>query len=81
MSVVLDDSILDQTKLTEEEIKIELAVSLYARGKMTLGQASKLAGMTQLEFQKQLAQRDVPLNYDLTELKRDVETLKKMKWL
>jgi predicted HTH domain antitoxin len=81
MSVVLDDSILKQTKLSEDEIKIELAVSLYARGKLTLGQASEFTGLTQLEFQRQLAQRDVPLNYDLTELKRDVETLKKMKWL
>ena len=57
---------------------MELAVSLYARGKLTLGQASEFTGLTQLEFQRQLAQRDVPLNYDLTELKRDVETLKKM---
>ncbi len=81
MSVVLDDSILEQTKLSEDEIKMELAVSLYARGKLTLGQASEFTGLTQLEFQRQLAQRDVPLNYDLTELKRDVETLKKMKWL
>ena len=42
-------------ELPEEELKKEIAVLLFKKEQLTLGQASKLAGMNQLQFQYHLA--------------------------
>jgi predicted HTH domain antitoxin len=43
MTIVIPDDILQATRLTEEELKQELAVILFQKDKLTLGQASILA--------------------------------------
>lgn len=42
---------LPDMKLTEQEVKAELAVSLYAARKVTLIQAADIAGVGFFEFQ------------------------------
>jgi predicted HTH domain antitoxin len=42
------------------ELKQELAVLLFQREKLTLGQASRLAEMTPVQFQHLLASRHIP---------------------
>lgn len=42
---------------------------------MTLGQASELAGQHQIEFQRELAKRDIPIHYGMEELEQDLRTL------
>jgi len=54
----------------------ELAIAFFKREKLTLGQASQLAGMTSPEFQHLLASRHIPLHYDIPELEADVATLR-----
>jgi predicted HTH domain antitoxin len=44
MSIVIPDEILQSTRLTAAEIMQELALALFQREKLTLGQASRLAG-------------------------------------
>lgn len=78
MSVVIPDEIMQATRMTEAELKQELALHLFQREKLTLGQASKLAGMTRMQFQHLLASREIPVHYGVSELKEDVETLRKL---
>ena len=75
MSLVISDEVIQQLHLSEKDLQIEIALMLYQAKKMTLGQASKFVGTTQLGFQKILASHNIPLNYDMKELERDVETL------
>lgn len=55
MSLIIPDDILQATRMTEEELKQEIAVLLFQKDKLTLGQASCLAGMNRLQFQHLLA--------------------------
>ena len=55
MLVTLPDELLQSTKLTEAELKTELALALFQRERLTLGQAALLAGLPQLDFQRLLA--------------------------
>ena len=64
--------------LDTEENNRELIILLFANEKLTLGQASKLAKMSQFQFQQLLTSRKIPLHYDIAELEADVKTLKKM---
>ncbi|MCL6643332.1 MAG: UPF0175 family protein, partial [Candidatus Bipolaricaulota bacterium] len=55
MSFVLPDDILQAARMSEEELRRELALLLFQQEKLSLGKASQLAQMTRLEFQHLLA--------------------------
>ena len=78
MSVTISDEILAATRMSEAELKQEIAVMLFQQEKLTLGQASNLAEMNQFQFQSLLASRQIPLHYDLEDLDADVKTLRKL---
>jgi len=56
----------------EELARIELAVALYARGVLSLGQARRLAGLSKWEFLEELAKRGVERHYTREELEDDI---------
>ncbi len=76
MGVFIPDDILQATRMTEEELKRELAILLFQKEKLTLGQASRLAGMNLLQFQHLLASRQIPVHYDVAEFEEDLKALR-----
>jgi predicted HTH domain antitoxin len=78
MSLVIPDEILHTARMTACELAQEIAVLLYQKEKLTLGQASRLAQMTQLQFQFVLASRQIPIHYDVAEFEADLQTLQEM---
>jgi predicted HTH domain antitoxin len=63
---------LPEIKLTEQEVKQELALSLYAGRKITLIQAADIAGVGFFDFQAMLRDRRIPQHYDLHDLEDDL---------
>ena len=45
---------------------------------LTLGQASSLAAMSQLEFQRLLASRQITIHYGVAEFEEDLKTLREL---
>lgn len=78
MTVVIPDEIVRATNLSESELKRELAVRLFERERLTLGQACRLAGMNLLDFQRLLGAERVPLHYDVVEFAQDLETIREI---
>jgi predicted HTH domain antitoxin len=78
MSIVIPDGILEATRMSEAELLQELAIVLFQREKLSLAQASRLAGMSRLQFQHLLASRQIPIHYDLVELESDLKTLREL---
>lgn len=78
MSVVISDEILSAAGMSGAELIQEVAVLLFQKEKLTLGQASRLAGMSQAQFQHLLASRQVPVHYDVAEFEADLKTLRTM---
>ena len=64
--------------LSEQEIKQELALSLYQQEKVSLARAAALAGMTRIEFQQLLASRELPIHYDADMVSEDIHNLQKL---
>lgn len=78
MVLTIDDSILSKIKLTEVEIKLEFSIFLYQNKKLTIYRASKLAGINFIEFQKQLALRNIPVHYSKLDLDMDLLTIESL---
>ena len=78
MSLVIPDDILQAARMSADELRREIAVLLFQREKLTLGQASRLAGMSQLQFQHLLASRQIPVHYGVIEFEEDLKTLQKL---
>lgn len=56
----------------EKIARVELAIALYARGVLSLGQARRLAGLTKWEFLEELAKRGMERHYTREELEDDL---------
>jgi len=78
MSLVIPDDILHATRMSATELSQEIAVLLFHQDKLTLGQASRLAGMSQWQFQHLLASRHIPVHYDVAEFEEDLKTLQEV---
>ena len=75
MSVVIPDNILLATKMTEDELKLEIAIMLYQQEKISSGKVRSWTGLTVIEFQNELAKRGLYINYDVEDFQLDVKTL------
>jgi predicted HTH domain antitoxin len=75
MSVVISDKWLHAAQMSEAELRLELAIWLYQQGRLTLALASRLAGLTRLQFQRILSERGIPFHYTAEELAEDLTNL------
>ncbi len=78
MPVTIPDDILAAAQLTEPELRREIALTLFQQQRLTLAQASRLAQMSQREFQHLLAERRIPVHYGPEDFEQDLETLRQM---
>ena len=63
MSLFVLDELVQASGLSEAELLQELVLLLFQREKLSLGKASRILGLTQLEFQSLLASRDLYIHY------------------
>ena len=74
----IPQDVLDSSRLTISELKVEMAVYLYAQERLSIGKARELAGMSLWEFRQLLTLRRISPHYDETDLDEDVATLREM---
>ena len=75
MAITIADEVLAAAHMSELELKRELALALFQRERLTLAQASRLAEMSQLEFQALLAERQIPVHYGVQEFREDLQAI------
>jgi predicted HTH domain antitoxin len=79
MQITID--VPNNLPLTEADLRAELAIALFQQEHVSLGRASKIAGIDVMEFQKRLANRDIFIHYDSEEFQQDVQHLQGKGWL
>lgn len=78
MTILLEipDSVVRAMRLPPKDqrrqLKVELAVSLYAQSILSFGKACELAGMSKLEFGILLGKRNIPRQYSEQDLQDDI---------
>lgn len=64
----------DSFDLDEKEVAMILAAKLYEQGKLSLGQAAELVGLSKRTFAEMLGRYNVSIfNYPSSDLSRDVK--------
>ena len=79
MQITID--LPDNLNLTESDLRREVAVSLFQQDQISLGSASKIAGMHLMDFQKLISDRGICVHYDVEEFQEDVQHLRDRGWL
>ena len=78
MNMVIPDEIFAAAQMTEEELVLEIAMMLYQQEKISSGKVRAWTGLTVLEFQRELKQRGLYLNYDVEDFQLDLQTIQAM---
>jgi predicted HTH domain antitoxin len=78
MSITISDEVLAAARMSEAELRAELAVMLYQRERLTLAQAARLAAMDRVRFQHLLASRQISVHYDVADFRLDLDTLRRL---
>lgn len=66
MPVLIEDSFVTAAGYTEKELKLEIAVMLFEKEKLSLRKAASLGGMHWLQFLQELDKRKISIHYDET---------------
>jgi len=77
-TMTFPEDLLRTTELSQQELAVELAIALYQREKLTLGQAARLAGMDGFDFQQLLGSREIPLTLNVDDLEQDLATMRRL---
>jgi predicted HTH domain antitoxin len=67
--------ILESARMSVCEAKLELAVALFSKGRLSLGKAAELAAIPVGQFQLHLGAREIGAHYDVADALEDQELL------
>jgi len=81
MSLVISDEIVKASGLSEDELFLEIVLLLFQQDKISLGKAAELLNMSQISFQRLMADRGICVHYDVAELQEDIQHLTAKGWL
>lgn len=76
MTITIPDSVLESARMSEAELRQEIAILLHQKEKITLAQASWLAERDRLQFQHLLASRGFTVHYGVEDFEQDLATLR-----
>ena len=82
VTMELPDNVLNILNIPKDklsrELRIQLALFLYEKGKLSFGKARELASLSVWEFMERLSENKIPINYDIEEFIKDLETIKEL---
>jgi predicted HTH domain antitoxin len=78
MQITID--LPDALQISAADLRTELAIALFQQERITLGTASQLAGLHQIEFQQLIASRGICIHYDVEDLEQDLQSLREEGW-
>jgi predicted HTH domain antitoxin len=78
VSFEIPREVLRASRLTEDELRRELALHLFEEEKLSFGKARELAQMSVWDFQQFLGSRGIPVHYDVEAYENDRETLRRL---
>ncbi len=76
VSIQIPKEVLSAAWISPEQLKLELAITLYQQGKLSFGKAREMAGISFRAFQQTLGSREIPVHYDEDDYQQDKKTLK-----
>lgn len=77
--LLLDDDFVKDINMSEQEIKLEFAIWLYERDKISLRKAAKMASLRWLDFSEILCERNIPtVKMNSEDFETEIKTVKSL---
>ncbi len=76
MTIEISDHIIAQSGLSQSDLLLEVALSLYQRGVLSLGLSAQLAGLHRYAFQQEMSRRKIPVNMTWDDVKQDMADIR-----
>ena len=74
----IPQEVFESSRMTAEEMKVELAVMLYSSGRLSIGKSRELAKMSLWQFRQLLSSRGIAVHLDEADLDDDLTALDKL---
>lgn len=81
ITLEIPDEMVQGKGLNEGDWLQEIAIALFQQELITLGRASRIARMHQVDFQKLLGSRGICIHYDVEDFEEDIRHLEERGWL
>lgn len=75
MAIIITSDTLVNAGLSEQDFLIDLACYMYEKKRLSMGKAREIAGLNLMEFQAELAAREIDLHYSEEDLDKDLKNL------
>lgn len=75
MTIEIPDIAFTRSGLDPEAFKIEFAVWLYEKERLSFGQARTLSGLDEMSFRRELKKHGVYYHFDIEDLEKDLKNL------
>ena len=79
MTMEFPADVLESARMSVPDLKLELAISLFSLGRLSMGKAAELAALPVGEFQLSLGARKLGSHYGSQEALEDVRTLSRLR--
>lgn len=79
MTMELPADVLESARMSVQDLKLELAISLFSLGRLSMGKAAELAGLPVGMFQLHLGARKLGSHYGTEEALEDARSLSKLR--
>lgn len=71
----IPSDVLESARMTVREAKVELAIALFSRGRLSMGKAAELAGIPVGQFQSHLGAQNLGAHYNVEDALEDKASL------
>lgn len=78
MTIEIPDIVSTRSGLDAVGLRIEFAVWLYEKERLTFGQARTLSGLDEMSFRRELKKQGVYYHFDIEDLEKDLRSLEMM---
>ncbi|MEL6489463.1 MAG: UPF0175 family protein [Cyanobacteria bacterium J06621_3] len=75
MSLVIPEEIVKASQMTEQDMKLEIAVMLYQLGKISSDKVQAWTGLSITDFRQMLAKRQLSTSYNSIDLMQGAQSL------
>lgn len=76
VSIEIPREIVHAARMKPNELKLELAISLFQQGRLSFGKAREMADLTIWAFQQLLGSRGIPVHYGIEDYEEDKAALR-----
>ena len=79
MTITIPDDTFGSQVTSPEQARLEIAIALFVANRASVSRGARIAGLSFLDFQRELGRREIPQHYGIEDYEADLRTLEHMR--